>query len=330
MLFCLIRGSAPLTPRVGVECSCGWVRLRSPHGLGASVVAFVAGLVTMDMALKEISWAKSFGGTTRFYSHRSQVCGCEMNFAVYVPPQAKERPVPVLYYLSGLTCTEKNFIEKAGAQRYAAEHGLMLVAPDTSPRGVNLLGEDESWDFGSGAGFYVNATEEPWAQHYRMYDYVVMELPEVIRGAFEIRDHAGIFGHSMGGHGALICGLKNPDKYASISAFAPIAAPSQCPWGQKAFAGYLGEESQKWAAYDATELVKSGARSPETILIDQGEADSFLSQGQLLPEVFEAACKERGQKVLVRSQPGYDHSYYFIASFVGDHIRHHAAILCSD
>ena len=179
-----------------------------------------------------------------------------MNFAVYVPPQAEASPVPVLYYLSGLTCNEKNFIEKGGAQRYAAEHGLMLVAPDTSPRGVDIAGADEDWDFGSGAGFYVNATELPWAKHYQMYDYVVDELPKVVRGEFEVRSRAGIFGHSMGGHGALICGLKNPDKYASISAFAPIAAPSQCDWGKKAFSGYLGADKSTWAAYDATELVK--------------------------------------------------------------------------
>ncbi len=249
-----------------------------------------------------------------------------MNFAVYVPPQADNGPVPVLYYLSGLTCTEKNFIEKAGAQRYAAEYGLMLVAPDTSPRGVNIPGADESWDFGSGAGFYVNATEAPWAQHYQMYDYVTVELPALIGKAFSVKG-AGIFGHSMGGHGALVCGLKNPDQYASVSAFSAIAAPSQCAWGQKAFAGYLGANREKWAAYDATELVKLGQRTEASILIDQGADDSFLSQGQLLPEVFAAACKQVGQSVNLRMQPGYDHSYYFIASFMGDHIRHHAAVL---
>ena len=281
------------------------------------------------MTLKEQSRAKSFGGTTRFYTHRSQVCDCDMNLAVYVPPQAEKAPVPVLYYLSGLTCTEKNFIEKAGAQRYAAEHGLMLVAPDTSPRGVDLPGEDESWDFGSGAGFYVNATKEPWAKHYRMYDYVVEELPALVKSTFGVGDRAGIFGHSMGGHGALICGLKNPDQYASISAFAPIAAPSQCPWGEKAFTGYLGKDKAQWANYDATALIKAGAKSDCAILIDQGEADSFLHEGQLLPEVFAAACEEKGQSIQLRQQAGYDHSYYFIASFIGDHIRHHAAVLCS-
>lgn len=251
-----------------------------------------------------------------------------MNVAVYVPPQAELKPVPVLYYLSGLTCTEKNFIEKAGAQRYAAEYGLMLVAPDTSPRGVNIPGEDESWDFGAGAGFYVNATVHPWAQHYQMYDYVTVELPGLIETAFPLCDRSGIFGHSMGGHGALICGLKNPAKYSSVSAFAPIAAPSQCPWGQKALAGYLGENSQRWAEYDATELVKAGQQIDTSILIDQGADDSFLSQGQLLPETFAAACEQAGQPLTLRIQPGYDHSYYFIASFMADHIRHHASILC--
>ncbi len=281
--------------------------------------------------MEEISRAQSFGGTTRFYRHSAQSCNCDMNFSLYVPPQAEEGPVPVLYYLSGLTCNEKNFIEKAGAQRYAAEYGLMLVAPDTSPRGVNIPGEDESWDFGSGASFYVNATEMPWAQHYRMYDYVTRELPALINKEFAVRgDRAGIFGHSMGGHGALICGLKNPNQYASISAFAPIAAPSQCAWGQKAFTGYLGEDKTKWAAYDATELISSEHQSAAPILIDQGEADSFLSQGQLLPEVFASACAKANQSLTLRMQPKYDHSYYFIASFMSDHIRHHASVLYAD
>ena len=277
--------------------------------------------------MEEKSRAKSFGGTTRFYSHRSEACDCEMNFAVYLPPQADNGPVPVLYYLSGLTCTEKNFIEKAGAQRYAAEHGLMLVAPDTSPRGVNIPGEDDDWDFGSGAGFYVNATESPWAKHYQMYDYVTEELPGLIAQQFSVKgDRAGIFGHSMGGHGALVCGLKNPDRYASISAFAPIAAPSQCAWGRKAFTGYLGADKAAWAAYDATELIKVQG-SQHSILIDQGGDDSFLAQGQLLPDVFATACKQASQPLTLRHQTGYDHSYYFIATFIGDHIRHHADAL---
>lgn len=284
----------------------------------------------LSAGLEEKSRSQSFGGTTRFYRHRSSACDCDMNLAVYVPPQADSESVPVLYYLSGLTCTEKNFIEKAGAQRYAAEHGLILVAPDTSPRGIDLPGEDDSWDFGSGAGFYLNATVEPWSKHYQMYDYVTAELPALIADALPVRSgRAGIFGHSMGGHGALICGLKNPEKYASISAFAPIAAPSQCPWGQKAFTGYLGEDPTQWAAYDATEIVKERGDRSTPILIDQGKADQFLAAGQLLPEVFEAACEQVGQPLMLRQQPGYDHSYYFISTFVGDHIKHHADILNS-
>jgi len=284
------------------------------------------------MTLEEKSRNQSFGGTTRFYSHRSDVCNCDMNLAVYVPPQAESGPVPVLFYLSGLTCTERNFIEKAGAQRYAAEQSLMLVAPDTSPRGVNLPGEDDSWDFGTGAGFYLNATVDLWSKHYQMYDYVTLELPALIAAALPVRSgRAGIFGHSMGGHGALVCGLRNPDKYASISAFAPIAAPSECPWGQKAFTGYLGKDLAQWAAYDATELVKEeGSSDRAPILIDQGEADQFLAAGQLLPEMFEVACQKAGQPVILRRQPEYDHSYYFISTFMGDHIRHHANILNSD
>jgi S-formylglutathione hydrolase len=284
------------------------------------------------MTLKEKSRNQSFGGTTRFYSHRSDTCNCDMNLAVYVPPQAELGLVPVLFYLSGLTCTEKNFIEKAGAQRYAAEQGLMLVAPDTSPRGITLPGEDDSWDFGTGAGFYLNATVNPWSKHYQMYDYVTLELPALIAATLPVRPgRAGIFGHSMGGHGALVCGLRNPDKYASISAFAPIAAPSKCPWGQKAFTGYLGKDQTQWAAYDATELVEEKGNSDRApILIDQGEADQFLAARQLLPEVFEAACEKAGQPVILRRQPEYDHSYYFVSTFMSDHIRHHADILNSD
>jgi S-formylglutathione hydrolase len=251
-----------------------------------------------------------------------------MRFAVYLPPQAQAGPVPVLFYLSGLTCTEDNFTSKAGAQRYAAEHGIMLVAPDTSPRGEGVPDEADAWDFGIGAGFYVDATEAPWSTHYRMYSYVTQELPQLVRANFPARgDRMGIFGHSMGGHGALVCGLRNPELFQSISAFAPIAAPSQCPWGEKAFVGYLGGDRTAWAAYDATELVKTYARSDRTLLIDQGSADSFLAQGQLLPEVFEAACRAAGQPLTLRMQPGYDHGYFFIASFVGDHIAHHAAVL---
>lgn len=251
-----------------------------------------------------------------------------MNFSVFVPPQAQTRPVPVLYYLSGLTCTEENFTVKAGAQRYAAEHGLMLVAPDTSPRGSDIPDDPDAWDFGTGAGFYVNATEAPWNTHYRMYSYVVDELPQVIVQNFPAEvTRQGIFGHSMGGHGALVCGLRNPDQFKSISAFAPIAAPAQCPWGHKAFSGYLGSDRETWGQYDASQLVQSHAQPDRPILIDQGSADTFLAQQQLLPEVFEAACKRAGQPLTLRFQEGYDHSYFFIASFMADHIAHHAAWL---
>jgi S-formylglutathione hydrolase len=271
--------------------------------------------------------SRSFGGTTQFYQHSSQTCNAPMGFSVYLPPQAAQQPVPILYWLSGLTCTEENFISKAGAQRLAAEYGLMLVAPDTSPRNLGLAGENDRWDFGSGASFYVDATESPWANHYQMYSYVTEELPALIAENFSVdTSRQSIFGHSMGGHGALVCALRHPSRYQSVSAFAPIAAPMSCPWGETAFRGYLGENRQTWSAYDASELVKTAAwRGP--ILIDQGEADSFLAQGQLLPERFEAACQEAGVDLRLRLQPGYDHSYYFIASFMEDHLRHHAEAL---
>jgi len=269
-----------------------------------------------------------FGGTVGFYSHASESCGCDMRFSVFLPPHAKHDPVPVLYFLSGLTCTEENFTVKAGAQQYAAEAGLMLVVPDTSPRGAHVPDEEESWDFGQGAGFYVDATESPWSTNYRMYSYITQELPALIQAHFPVRgDRSGIFGHSMGGHGALVCGLRNPKQYRSISAFAPIAAPSQCPWGQKAFSRYLGNDAETWKPYDATELVKKCADSDRDILIDQGTADTFLGQQQLLPEVFAAACKQSGQPLQLRMQEGYDHGYYFISTFMADHIRHHAIAL---
>lgn len=270
-----------------------------------------------------------FGGTVAYYKHPSTDCGCDMSFAVFVPPQAEAGPLPVLYYLSGLTCTEENFTAKAGAQRYAAEHGLMLVAPDTSPRGVNIPGEDSDWDFGTGAGFYVDATEGPWSRHYRMYSYVTQELPALIAEMFAVRaDRQGIFGHSMGGHGALVCGLRHPELFKSVSAFAPITAPMSCPWGKKAFSNYLGSNQNAWRAYDASELVHNHVQRDRLILIDQGMADEFLDE-QLKPQVFEAACKAAGQPLTLRMQPGYDHSYFFIATFMGDHIRHHAKVLCA-
>lgn len=270
-----------------------------------------------------------FGGTVGFYQHASQTCQCDMRFAVYSPPQAKLQPVPVLYYLAGLTCTEETFMIKAGAQRYAADYGLMLVSLDTSPRGTGVPDDAAgAWDFGLGAGFYLNATESPWSQHYHLYDYVVEELPALVATHFPVQpDRSGIFGHSMGGHGALVCGLRNPDRYRSISAFAPIAAPSHCPWGQKAFSNYLGADQATWKVYDASELVKTHGKGDRPILIDQGTADQFLTQQQLLPERFVAACEQAGQPLTLRMQEGYDHGYYFIATFMGDHIRHHAAAL---
>lgn len=278
--------------------------------------------------LNLLSEYQSFGGKLGFYSHASSTCNGEMRFAVYQPPQATQQPVPVLYFLSGLTCTEENFMAKSGAQRYASEYGLMLVAPDTSPRNTGIAGEDDDWDFGTGAGFYVDATEKPWSQHYQMYSYVVEELPTLIAANFAIEPKKqGIFGHSMGGHGALICAMRNPQLYKSVSAFAPITAPMRCPWGQKAFSRYLGSNQDTWLTYDASELIKQvGYHS--SILIDQGTADKFLAE-QLLPEVFEQARASVNQPLNLRYQAGYDHSYYFIASFIEDHIRHHAIALAS-
>ncbi len=276
--------------------------------------------------MKTISEQACFGGIQGFYSHASRETGTDMKFAVYQPPAAQEGPAPVLYYLAGLTCTEETATIKAGAQRLAAELGLMLIMPDTSPRGADIQGEDDDWDFGSGAGFYLDATETPWSKNYRMYSYVTEELPALIEENFPAKSGpAGIFGHSMGGHGALTIGLKNPEKYASISAFAPICAPSQCPWGQKAFQNYLGANRSSWASYDATELVKKRATS-QPILIDQGEDDPFLEQ-ELHPDLFEDACLQAGQDLICRHHTGYDHSYYFIQTFMADHLNHHADIL---
>ena len=275
-----------------------------------------------------ISEQACFCGIQGFYKHDSSETGCEMRFAVFQPAEAKDGPVPILYYLAGLTCTEETATVKAGAQRLAAEHGLMLVMPDTSPRGVGLPEEEEDWDFGTGAGFYLDAVREPWAKSYRMYSYVTEELRVLINEQFNAKsDRTGIFGHSMGGHGALTIALKNPDIYKSVSAFAPISSPMQCPWGEKAFSGYLNSDKASWAEYDATELVKGGKRTSH-ILIDQGKADPFLEE-QLKPEIFETTCKELGQPLTLRLQEGYDHSYYFIQTFMEDHIRHHADILKS-
>jgi S-formylglutathione hydrolase len=278
------------------------------------------------MTLEILKQHRCFGGVQGVYRHDSSATRCAMEFAVYVPPQAEHGKVPVLYWLSGLTCTWANFTEKAGAQCHAAEHGLIVVAPDTSPRGVNLPGEDDSYDFGSGAGFYVDATAEPWAQHYRMYSYVTKELPALIEANFAVdRKRQGIFGHSMGGHGALTCALKNPERYRSLSAFAPIAAPMRSAWGEKAFSGYLGDNRETWREYDATELAKRADWSSE-ILVDQGTADDFLDE-QLKPQLLQEAFRSAGIPLTLRHQAGYDHSYYFMASFMADHVAHHARLL---
>jgi S-formylglutathione hydrolase len=275
------------------------------------------------VTLKTLSEHQCFDGVQGYYSHASNEIGLDMRFAVFQPPQARSRKVPTLMYLAGLTCTEETFPIKAGAQQWAAELGIMLIAPDTSPRGANLPGDSDSWDFGVGAGFYVDATQEPWSRHYRMYGYVTRELPALVAEHFPaVPDRQGIFGHSMGGHGALVCALRNPRQYRSVSAFAPISAPSRCPWGRKAFSGYLGDDSASWRDYDACELVRT-TQLPSAILVDQGLADKFLEE-QLQPQHFEAACLDAGQKLVMRRHTGYDHGYYFIATFMQDHLRHHA------
>jgi len=279
------------------------------------------------MSIKTISEQVAFGGTQGVYSHQSIETLCEMTYSVFVPPGADQKPAPIIYYLSGLTCTQDNVTTKGGFQRMAAKLGLCIVCPDTSPRGAGYEGEDIAFNFGSGAGFYVDATEPPWSGMYRMYSYVTKELPALISSKFPIqKGPAGIFGHSMGGHGALTIALKNPDQYNSVSAFAPIVAPMQCPWGEKALGGYLGTDQTTWQNYDAVELIKSGKRTKGTILIDQGSADQFLEE-QLKPQLFESACKQAGQSLDLRMQLGYDHSYYLISSFMEDHLRHHAEIL---
>jgi len=270
-----------------------------------------------------------FGGSQRFYQHDSREIGLPMKFSVYLPPQAALGPVPALLYLAGLTCNEETFMIKAGAQRLAAEMGLALIAPDTSPRGANLPGEADSWDFGTGAGFYLDATQAPWSQHYRMESYLTAELLPLLAGTLPIdAARIGISGHSMGGHGALTLALRHPALFKSVSAFAPICAPSQCAWGQKAFTGYLGADASGWLAHDATALMTAlpAAPYPGGILIDQGLADKFLAD-QLHPELFEVACVSAGQPLTLRRHAGYDHSYYFIATFVADHLKHHAAQL---
>ncbi|KVG37428.1 S-formylglutathione hydrolase [Burkholderia ubonensis] len=279
--------------------------------------------------LELVSSHACHGGEQRFYRHDSTAIGLPMKFSVYLPPQAAHGRVPALFYLAGLTCTEETFAIKAGAQRYAAQHGLALVAPDTSPRGAGVPGEADAWDFGVGAGFYVDATEAPWSTHYRMESYVTGELREIVTAELPIDGtRLGIFGHSMGGHGALTLALRHPDLYRSVSAFAPIAAPSRCPWGEKAFSGYLGDAREAWKAHDASELVAraDAPKFADGILVDQGLADQFLAN-QLNPDVFEAACAAAGQPLTLRRHAGYDHGYYFISTFIADHIAHHARVL---
>ena len=282
-------------------------------------------IVTVE-PLKVLSEHACFGGVQGFYEHASRQCATGMRFSVYRPPQHGTRPLPVLYYLAGLTCTEETFAVKAGAQRFAAELGLVLVSPDTSPRAARLPGDDEHWDFGLGAGFYVDATQPPWSSHYRMYSYVVRELPEVVAAHFgPLSGRQGIFGHSMGGHGALVCALRNPGRYASVSALAPVSAASRCPWGEKALARYLGADRESWRAYDAAELARA-KRYGGMLLVDQGRADKFLEE-QLKPELLREACAASGTALELRLHDSYDHGYYFIGTFVEDHLRHHARLL---
>jgi S-formylglutathione hydrolase len=279
------------------------------------------------MTITTVSQNKCFGGVQGTYAHDAVETHSTMRFGVFLPPQAQMGRVPVLYWLSGLTCTEENFIVKAGAQRVAAELGLALVVPDTSPRGLKLPGESASYDFGLGAGFYVDATEEPWARGYRMYSYVAEELPKVVSANFPIDpSRAGIFGHSMGGHGALTIALRNPQAYASVSAFAPICSPTRCPWGVKALAGYLGADRTRWRQYDTTALLEDLGWNGPPLLVDQGTKDPFLDE-QLKPDLLKQVCAERNIPLDLRMQEGFDHSYFFIATFIEDHLRFHARLL---
>lgn len=278
---------------------------------------------TLDR-LTLVSEYKAFGGLQKQYRHWSQSCQCEMRFSVYLPPQSAVARVPAVYWLSGLTCTDENFVIKAGAQRYAAELGIVLIAPDTSPRGdgvaTSAAGE---WDFGQGAGFYVDATQEPWRKNFQMYSYISNELPGLVDTLFPVDPRrCGISGHSMGGHGALVIGLRNASRFRSISAFSPIVSPVNCPWGQKALLGYLGDDQSAWLAYDSCELLKSH-RPASPLLVDIGDADNFLVE-QLKPDLLKAVCVQQKIELDLRMQPGYDHSYFFVSSFIGDHLRFHA------
>ncbi len=277
--------------------------------------------------MKQIESIKEFGGYLNRYEHESNACSCKMTFSVYLPPQATTGKVPVLYWLSGLTCTDDNVRTKAGMQRYATEYGIALVFPDTSPRGENVPDEIDRYDLGQGAGFYVNATQSPWSKHFQMYDYVTQELPDLVEANLPLLPNVkAISGHSMGGHGALICALKNPDGYRSVSAFSPICHPTECDWGKGCFTAYLGDDSQSWQEYDATLLVDAGAKVSD-IFIDQGVADEFYDEGQLLPEAFQKVCATSGQKLTLRMQEGYDHSYHFVSTFIGEHIAYHSMAL---
>lgn len=277
------------------------------------------------MNLTETSAHKSFGGRTKHFTHPSAVLDCAMKFAIYLPPQcASGQKVPVLYWLSGLTCTDENFMQKAGAQRVAAELGIAIVAPDTSPRGPDVA-DDDAYDLGQGAGFYVNAVREPWSRHYHMYDYILGELPQLIEANFPVTGKRSISGHSMGGHGALVLALRNPGQYQSASAFSPIANPADCPWGRKAFSAYLGDDQTKWAEYDASKLMRD-PKNAVPMLVDQGLGDEFLEE-QLKPETLEASAGVSGNPLALNRRDGYDHSYNFIASFIDDHLRFHAAHL---
>ena len=275
-------------------------------------------------ALTLIQEQKCFGGRQVRYKHNSAVLNCEMQFSVFLPPQAATQQVPALYWLSGLTCSDENFSVKAGAQRVAAELGIALIIPDTSPRGDGVA-DDPAYDLGQGAGFYVNATQAPWAQHYQMYDYILTELPTLLEAQLPLSDQRAISGHSMGGHGALVLALRNPQRFTSVSAFAPIANPLNCPWGQKAFTAYLGEDRTTWEDYDAS-LLLAQYRGDLPMLVDQGDADNFLSE-QLKPQTLYTAGMQAKANLLLRMQPGYDHSYYFIASFIEEHLRFHASYL---
>jgi S-formylglutathione hydrolase len=276
--------------------------------------------------LERIERHACFGGWQEVWAHDSATLGCRMRFGIYLPPQAVERPCPVLYWLSGLTCSEQNFITKAGAQQHAAEHGLVLVACDTSPRGEHVA-DDPAFDLGQGAGFYLNATRAPWAAHYRMFDYVTDELPALIERAFPASHRRSLCGHSMGGLGALVIGLRNPARYAAVSAFAPITSPSSVPWGRRQLAAYLGDDEAAWCEHDPSRLLREvGARFPGTLLIEQGDADEYIGQS-LTPQQFVADCRAAGQPVDLRMRAGYDHSYYFVASFIGEHIAQHATQL---